>query len=353
MDNKHGVVVLGATGYTGIELLRVLQSHPYVHVCGATSRQYAGCVVQDVFPFLEGVRWRFSPDETSPEEWFSKGVRTVFAAFPHGVFAARARSFLDLGMRVIDVSSDFRLKNPSDYVRYYHYEHPDPDLLERAGYGLVEWRPWVAKETMLVANPGCYPTATLLALAPVLGAGLHSGAPVVVNALSGVSGAGRAASVKNLFVEVEGGAGAYKIGQEHAHCAEIQQAMRGMCLSGSSVPSLVFNPHVVPMARGIVATVTVPLVRSCDHNTLLELYRGYYHNSVFVRVLEDTRLPQTRDVRFTNRCDMALRTVENGTMLVVTSVIDNLLKGAAGQAVQHLNIAEQFPMEAGLALCGV
>jgi N-acetyl-gamma-glutamyl-phosphate reductase len=254
---------------------------------------------------------------------------------------------------VIDVSSDFRLKNPSDYVRYYHYEHPDPDLLDRAGYGLVEWRPWVAKETMLVANPGCYPTATLLALAPVLGAGLHSGAPVVVNALSGVSGAGRAASVKNLFVEVEGAAGAYKIGQEHAHCAEIQQTMRGMCASGASVPSLVFNPHVVPMARGIVATVTVPLVRTCEHKMLLELYREYYRNSVFVRVLEDNRLPQTRDVRFTNRCDMALRTVENGTILVVTSVIDNLLKGAAGQAVQHLNVAEQFPMETGLALCGV
>jgi N-acetyl-gamma-glutamyl-phosphate reductase len=353
VENKHGVAVLGATGYTGLELLRLLCVHPCVQLLGASSRQYAGVSVAEAVPFLGAVQGCFDADETSAEEWYARGVRTVFAAFPHGVFAARARGFLQAGMRVIDVSSDFRLKSAEDYVHFYGMQHPDAGLLKEAGYGLAEWDPEVPRACRLIANPGCYPTASLLALWPVLEAGMHSGACVVVNALSGVSGAGRAASVKNLFVEVEGSAYPYKLGQEHAHCGEIQQTMAQMCAIESPVPSLVFNPHVVPMARGIVATVTVPLKKAYLQEEVLQVYQDAYRASSFVRVLQGDRLPNTRDVRGTNRCDVGVRLVEKGTVLVVTSVIDNLMKGAAGQAVHNLNLAEGWDVGAGLPVCGV
>ena len=354
-----GVGLLGATGYGGAELIRLLEGHPHAALRAASSRQHAGRTVSSQLPALAGGDLVLDDDPQDPAAWIDRGVGVVFSALPHGAFAARAGAFLDAGLKVIDLSGDFRLKEASEYQKRYHAVHPDPELLGGAVYGLTEWRGAELEGAKLVANPGCYATAILLAALPAVEAGLWSGEPMIVNALSGVSGAGRAPSLATHFVECGSGASAYRVGEEHAHLGEIRQeigdrigAGAGRSRGAQSIGPVIFNPHLVPMSRGILASVALPMVCPMETDAVRSLYAGRYASSAFVRILEEDTLPETRHVRGSNRCDIAVRVAAGGRMLLVFSAIDNLVKGAAGQAIQNWNRMQGWPESTGLPIDG-
>ena len=357
------VGILGVSGYGGLELVRLLAAHPHAQLVAASSRQYAGQPLGRACGALQDGSLVLDGDLEDPASWRDRGVEVVFAALPHGAFAARARKYLEAGMRVVDLSADFRLRDADEYARRYGLDHPDPALLESAVYGLTEWTDEAAlRAARLVANPGCYATAILLATLPAVAAQWCSGAPVIVNALSGVSGAGRVPASTTHFVECGENATPYKVGEAHAHLGEVRQALRRIQAGGRGVDSVepagardvetIFNPHLVPMARGILASVAIPLGRSVESAAAQELYAGRYARTPCVRVLESDMLPETRHVRGSNRCDVAVRVAAGGTVLLVFAVIDNLVKGAAGQAVQNWNRMQGWPETLGLPLDG-
>lgn len=353
-----GVGVLGATGYGGAELIRLLAGHPHARLRAASSRQSAGRSLESQMPSLAGHGLILDDDPQDPEAWVDRGVDVIFSALPHGAFAARAGRFLEAGLKVIDLSGDFRLRDAAEYERRYHMPHPAPDLLESAVYGLTEWRGFHIDCAQLVANPGCYATAILMAALPAVEARLWNGAPIVANALSGVSGAGRAPSLTTHFVECGSGAAPYRVGEEHAHLGEILQMVRSTEPRKTSAGptaangSFIFNPHLVPMSRGILASIAIPLDRRQEPDAVRELYRRRYEECPFVRVLDVDALPETRHVRGSNRCDIAVRVAADGTMLLVFAAIDNLVKGAAGQAIQNWNRMQGWPETTGLPLDG-
>jgi N-acetyl-gamma-glutamyl-phosphate reductase len=275
--------------------------------------------------------------------------------------AARAREFLAAGLRLIDLSADFRLQDAAEFERRYGIGHPDPALLPHAVYGLTEWCGEELNGAALVANPGCYATATLLALLPAVAAGFWSGAPIVVNALSGVSGAGRSASLHTHYVECANGAAPYRVGEEHPHLGEMRQALQRAASTpaapvaapgaGAGLP-LLFSPTLVPMARGILVHAALPLARPTEADEIQAAYEARYEGSPCVRVLAHPALPETRHVRGANRCDLAVRVGAAGTVLLVFAAIDNLVKGAAGQAIQNWNRLEGWEETTGLPLDG-
>jgi N-acetyl-gamma-glutamyl-phosphate reductase len=342
------VGILGATGYTGAELVRLLAGHPKAELRAAGSRQHAGEPLAHVWPALAPLDLMLEDDPADPAAWVDRGVEVVFAALPHGAFAGRAAAYLAAGIRVVDLSADFRLSDPAEYARRYHAEHPAPHLLEKAVYGLTEWCGLELSGASLVANPGCYATAVLLASLPAVSAGWWSGAPIVANALSGVSGAGRTPTPATHFVECGNSAAPYKAGETHAHLGEIGQRLARAGGSGT----VIFNPHLVPMARGILANVAIPLRTSIRADEARERYAGQYSSLPFVRLLAGDALPETRHVRGSNGCHLALRVVADGRMLLVFAAIDNLVKGAAGQAIQNWNRMWGWPEATGLPLMG-
>jgi N-acetyl-gamma-glutamyl-phosphate reductase len=343
------VGILGATGYTGAELVRLLEGHPGARLAAAGSRQEAGRPIAEVLPFLHESGLVLDDDPERPDAWAARGVEVVFSALPHGAFAARARAFLDAGLRVIDLSSDFRLRDAKDYRRRYGREHPDPALLAGPVYGLTEWRSSQVRSAPLVANPGCYATAILLGLLPAVEAGLVGREPIIVHAVSGVSGAGRAPSLTTHFVEREGSVSPYRVGEEHPHLGEILQILAE---EGLAPLPIVFNPHLAPMARGILASLVLTLRVPLDAGRARAIYAERYADHPFVRVLEEGRLPETRHVRGSNRCDMAVATAAGDHILTVFTAIDNLIKGAAGQAIQNFNTMRGWPEETGLPRAG-
>jgi N-acetyl-gamma-glutamyl-phosphate reductase len=354
--------ILGVSGYGGLELVRLLGMHPYAQIVAAASRQYAGQPLGNTSGALGDAGLVLDADLLDPTPWVERGVEIVFAALPHGALAARARRFLDAGLKIVDLSADFRLRDPAEYERRYGLVHPDPELLSRAVYGLSEWSGDAVHGATLVANPGCYATAVLLATLPALAAGLWNGAPLVANALSGVSGAGRSPALATHFVECGQGASPYKVGEDHAHLGEVQQALRRVLGGATSVAlgstehagelPLAFNPHLVPMSRGIVANVAIPLAEAATLESLQTLYRERYAGAPCVRVLDGAALPETRNVRGSNRCDIAVRVVAQGRLLLAFAAIDNLGKGAAGQAIQNWNRMRGWPEQTGLPLEG-
>ncbi len=363
VPQRHiGVGILGVSGYGGLELVRLLGTHPHARLVAAASRQYAGQPLATASGALGDASLVLDDDLLDPTPWVERGVEIVFAALPHGALAGRARRFLDAGLRIIDLSADFRLRDAAEYARRYGLAHPDPDLLPRAVYGLAEWSGDAVEGATLVANPGCYATAVLLAALPAMAAGVWNGAPLVANALSGVSGAGRAPSLATHFVECGQGASPYKVGEDHPHLGEIQQSLRRVLGGAASVARLVpneaaelplaFNPHLVPMSRGIVANVAIPLSTPMTVDSLQTLYRERYAAAPCVRLLEGAALPETRHVRGSNRCDVAVRVVAGGRLLLAFAAIDNLGKGAAGQAIQNWNRMQGWPEETGLPLEG-
>jgi len=331
MAKRVKAAVAGANGYAGMTLVHLLAGHPGVELVQLTSRSFEGKPYTAVFPLLE-LQGEFlaNPD---PD-----GIDVVFSCLPHNVGAALAPAWLEKGVRVVDMSADFRLKDPGQYPRWYGREHPAPELLAQAVLGLPELHAAELPDAGLVAVPGCYSTAAILALAPAVGAGLV-GSDIVVDAKSGVSGAGRSPGLGVHFSEVNESLGAYAIGG-HRHLPELTQELAALSRNGA--PRVTFVPHLVPMVRGILATCYFDLVGSVEQ--LAGAYKEFYAGQPFTRVLDFT--PTTKLASHTNHC--LVNVAAQGGKAVVTAALDNLVKGASGQGVECFNIAFGFERKQGL-----
>lgn len=336
--SKIKIGIVGGTGYTGVELLRLLAVHPNADLRCITSRGEAGQPVSDLFPSLRGyVDLQF----TDPAQSDLHGCDVVFFATPNGIAMQQTRALLGAGVRVIDLAADFRIKDIAEWEKWYGMTHACPDLVADAVYGLPEVNRDQIRAARLVANPGCYPTAVQLGFLPLLEAGVVDAAGLIADAKSGVSGAGRKAETHILFAEAGDNFKAYGVAG-HRHLPEIRQGLAAM--HGGSV-GLTFVPHLTPLIRGIHATLYARLKRDID---LQQLYESRYADEHFVDVLPAGSHPETRSVRGSNQCRIAVHRPQGGDTVVVLSVIDNLVKGAAGQAVQNMNIMFGLPEECGL-----
>ncbi len=333
------VGIYGATGYTGVELARLLWRHPEAHIAFATSQTNAGATLDAVFPAAPPLPL-FSPDQARPGD-----VEAVFLCLPHAASAPVADAALKAGARVIDLSADLRLDSPEVYARWYGVEHPAPHLLP-VPYGLPEINRARIGGAQCVANPGCYATAILLALYPLVRSGaLMRGAPIIADAKSGVSGAGRTPKVTSLFVEVNENFSPYSIGRVHRHLPEIEQEISR---HGGAPGPLIFSPHLLPVERGILATLYAQLdPDNAPAGAFLSLFQDMYRDEPRVHVLPAGQLATLRHAVRTNDCVISLTPVDEHTLIVV-SVIDNLLKGAASQAVQNFNLMSGLPETCGL-----
>ena len=327
------VGIVGGTGYTGVELLRLLARHPQVELTAITSRKEAGMKVADMFPNLRG---RVGLAFSTPEEAGLDKCDVVFFATPNGVAMQQTRALLDAGVKVIDLAADFRIKDVKEWESWYKLEHVCPDLVGEAVYGLPEVNREAIKKARLIANPGCYPTATQLGFLPLIEHGLVDTGHLVADCKSGVSGAGRKAETHILFAEAADNFKAYAV-PGHRHLPEIRQ---GLSLAAGHKVGLTFVPHLTPLIRGIHATLYARLTKEAD---LQALYEQRYAGEPFVDVLPAGSHPETRSVRGANVCRIALHRPQGGDVVVVLSVIDNLVKGAAGQAVQNMNLLFGFP----------
>jgi N-acetyl-gamma-glutamyl-phosphate reductase len=336
------VAILGATGYTGMELVRLLHRHPEVEVSFLSSESSAGQPLDRVHPQFRGmVSLELQPLQPGS---IPEAVELVFCALPHGSSAGIVPELLKRGKRVIDLSADFRLRDPARYEEWYGRSHPAPALLAEAVYGSPELYPEKIKAAQLVANPGCYPTSVILGMAPLARESLADWSSVVVDAKSGVSGAGRSPRQDFHFPDCTENFRAYRV-SNHQHIPEIEQELGS--LSGETV-TITFTPHLVPMIRGIFSTVYLKLRNERGIEDLQTLYLNFFRDHPFVRLTEPPALPETRMVRGSNFCDIALREDRRTGRLIILSVIDNLVKGAAGQAVQNMNLMLGFPGESGL-----
>jgi len=334
MAKKTPVAILGSTGYTGGELVRLLVNHPRVEIAALTSRQYADQPYSNSFPQFTGIV------DTKCEELdanaIAKRVPFAFSCLPAGDAAPVVAKLIKAGVKVVDLSADFRFKVLDTYVSAYGV-HKAPELATTAVYGLPELHRDEIKNANLVAGPGCYPTATILGLAPIMKNKLNeAAAPIIADCKSGASGAGRAANLGTHFVEVNEGLHAYKV-LEHRHQPEIEQEVS---LLAGVATEVEFVPHLIPMNRGILATIYVTLKKESTTEALLKTYSDFYKDEAFVHVRSEkiNGLPDVSDVRMTNNCHIGV-TVK-GTRAVITSVIDNLTKGASGQLVQCMNIMQ-------------
>jgi N-acetyl-gamma-glutamyl-phosphate reductase len=347
------VGIVGASGYSGEELVRLLLGHPHVELTGATSRQYAGQTVAQIFPkfsqYAKARGLRFSEPKA---EQLAKEAEVVFLALPHGVAAEFAEPLLQLGCKVIDLSADFRLKSPEIYKDFYAHEHPAPELLQQSVYGLPETAREQIRGASLIASPGCYPTSILLPSIPLLRAGLVKTQGIIADSLSGVSGAGRKAELDYLFVECNESVRPYGL-PKHRHLSEIEEQLTAA--AGAPVV-LQFTPHLIPVNRGILSTIY--LAPSNHFNSTAEAgelnqkiadcYHSAYDSEPFVRILEGKALPDTKNVVGTNVLELAWRVDPRTGRLIVISAEDNVVKGAGGQAIQSANILCDFPETAGL-----
>lgn len=336
------VGIVGGTGYTGVELLRLLARHPDVSVELITSRGEAGIRVDQIYSNLRGFYDLafVAPDITALSE-----LDVVFFATPHGVAMEMAPQLVAAGTRVIDLSADFRLKDPALFKKWYGLEHSATDLLQEAVYGLPECNREQIRQARLVAVPGCYPTAIQLGLLPLLESKLVDERQLIADAKSGVSGAGRQGKIANLLCEAGDSFKAYGVAG-HRHLPEIT-AHLGEYL-GTASPGLTFVPHLVPMIRGIHATLYARLRDPDAKLDLQQLYADRYRNEPFVDLLPEGDHPETRSVRGANICRLAVHRPQGADTVVVLSVIDNLVKGAAGQAIQNMNLCCGLPEQSGL-----
>ena len=332
------VGIVGGTGYTGVELLRLLSAHPDVRLAAITSRGEAGTPVARLFPSLRG---RGDLDFTDPANTDLKACDCLFFATPNGVAMGQATDLVEAGVKVVDLSADFRLKDIAEWETWYKMKHAAPALVAEAAYGLPEINRERIRAARLVANPGCYATAVQLALLPLVETDFVDCDHLVADAKSGVSGAGRKAEVDILFSEASDNFKAYAIGG-HRHHPEIVQSL---AQAGGKRPGLTFVPHLLPMIRGILATVYAPVRRETDFQ---QLFERRYAGEPFVDVLPAGSQPETRWVRGTNNCRLAVHRPRGSGMLVVVAVEDNLVKGAAGQAVQNMNLLFGLPETRGL-----
>lgn len=340
------VGIVGGTGYTGVELLRLLSTHPEVDLRLITSRGEAGRRVDDLFPNLRG---HVDLEFTAPDSEALAGCDVVFFATPHTVAMSSVPSLLESNTRVIDLSADFRLRDAALWADWYGESHSCPELLNQAVYGLPERNRETIRNARLIACPGCYPTAVQLGFLPLLAHGLVDTKTLIANAASGVSGAGRQAKVDNLLSEVADSMKAYGV-TGHRHLPEIEQ---GLAEDARAAIDLTFVPHLAPMIRGIHATLYATLTEQGQATDLQALYESFFNDEPFVDVLPAGSFPQTRSVRGANTCQMSVTVPQGRNTVVVTAVEDNLVKGAAGQAVQCLNLMFGLDETCGLEQPGL
>ncbi len=350
--NPAPVAIVGASGYSGEELVHLLLRHPLANLTAVTSRQYAGKSIAEIFPRFGSYPTAKSLKFSEPDiDSLAAAADTIFLALPHGVAAEFAAPLLQKGKRVIDLSADFRLRSAERYQEFYDHPHPAPELLPQAVYGLPEFYRNAIKETRLIASPGCYPTSILLPTLPLLKAGLISPAGIIADSLSGVSGAGRKADLSYLYCECNESLRPYGI-PKHRHLSEIEEQLS---LAINQPVTIQFTPHLVPVNRGILTTLYLTPASPATgnaarelHNKLSDCYHTTYANEPFVRLLSGPALPDTKNVVGTNTLEMAWRVDPRTGRIIITSAEDNILKGAGGQAVQSFNIQNGFNETAGL-----
>lgn len=335
------VGIVGGTGYTGVELLRILATHPQARVEAVTSRKEDGLLVADMYPSLRG---RVDVAFSSPDKARLTDCDVVFFATPHGVAMAQAPELLAAGVKVIDLAADFRLQDTASFEQWYKMPHSCPELLQEAVYGLPELNRAALKTARLVGNPGCYPTTMQLGFAPLLKAGVIDASHLIADCKSGVSGAGRKAEIGILFSEASDNFKAYGV-SGHRHSPETIERLQ--TLTGEKV-GLLFTPHLVPMIRGMHSTLYARLSKDVDNKTLQALFEDAYRDEPFVDVMPFGAHPETRTTRASNMLRIALHRPNDGDTLVILVVQDNLVKGASGQAVQCMNV--MFGLEETLGL---
>ena len=338
---KIKAAIFGASGYTGQELIRILSSHPHVELVAATSRRYAGVKVSDVFPSLLGLT-SLTYSNATPQE-IAKVCDVVFLALPHGVSMDIAPVFIQAGKKVVDLSADYRLRDLATYEQWYA-KHVSADLFGQAVYGLPELYREDIKKSQLIANPGCYPTSIILGLAPALKSKILDVSTIIADSASGVSGAGRDPQVGSLFCEVDGGFKAYKVGK-HRHTPEIEQELNA--LAGEAF-AISFTPHLLPVKRGILSTVYASLKKDITLAELHAMYLAAYVGEKFVRICPPGTYPNISSVCGSNYCDIGLTHDPRTRRVIIISAIDNLIKGAAGQAVQNMNLVCSLAEDSGL-----
>jgi N-acetyl-gamma-glutamyl-phosphate reductase len=359
---KIQTAIIGASGYSGVELVKILLNHPRVELAHVIGYSTVGKRLDDIYPYFR----RKTDLEIEPYQLDNlKGMDIVFLALPHGEAMKRVPELVDVGLRVIDLSGDFRIKSPEVYEQWYNIPHTAADYLEKAVYGLPELFREEIHTCQLLANPGCYPTGAILALAPLLspisfeendtgsipelssmqriGLGWHTPELIAITALSGTSGAGRKEKLDLIFSEVNESVKAYRVGN-HQHTPEIKAILEQIAERELHVA---FVPHLIPITRGIYTTICLPHNQYVSQVMILRLYKEFYQEANFVRILED-RPPEIKFVVGTNYCDIGIAIDETKRFLIITSTIDNLVKGAAGQAVQNMNLMAGFPEEEGL-----
>ncbi len=339
---KIKIGIVGASGYTGQELMRLLIAHSQAEVCAITSQSYVGMSFAEVFPAFTGaVDLKFGSNDDLKD--MAEKCDVLFFALPHMIAAQAIDDDLLARTRVIDLSADFRLKDPDQYEIWYDAKHPRSKMLKQSIYGLPEWRREAIADARLVANPGCFATCAILSLLPLADQGLLK-EPVIIDAKSGVSGAGRSASLDILFSECNESIKAYKVAS-HRHTPEIEQELSSF---GKTNIRVTFTPHLVPMNRGILVTAYCPAKHLPDLEDLVLIYESRYAKEPFVNVLNPA-MPETRWTKGSNQCQIGLTVDQRTNQLIVVGAIDNLLKGASGQAVQNMNIMFGLPETAGLA----
>jgi N-acetyl-gamma-glutamyl-phosphate reductase len=338
---KTKVGIIGATGYTGVDLLRLLLNHPQVDVTALTSQKYAGVPIDQVFPSLKKYL-QLKCEELKVEE-ISKKTDFIFTAVPHKTAMETVPLFYRQGKRVVDLSADFRFKDAGVYERWYQ-KHTSTDLLSESVYGLPELHREKIQNAKIVGNPGCYPTGALLGLVPLVKKGMISLEGIVIDSKSGVSGAGRDVVLESLFCEINEGVKAYKI-FEHRHLPEIEQELSEMVRKKVAVT---FVPHLIPMDRGILTTLYLVLTKKWKTEEVLDTFQEHYQKEPFIRICPKGKLPNTKDVRGSNYCDIGVKVNESDSRAVIVTAIDNLVKGASGEAVQNMNIMLGYPETMGL-----
>ena len=339
-SNKLRVAILGASGYTGAELVRLLSRHPHVTIAALTADRQAGKPAAEVFPHLQV---RDLPTLTKIDELDWGAIDFVFCCLPHGL-TQEVIAKLPRHLRIVDLSADFRLFDVSAYATWYGHEHHAPELQKEAVYGLTEINREAVRKARLVANPGCYPTAAQLPLIPLLADKLIDADDIIIDAKSGVSGAGRDAKLGSLYSEVTEGIHAYGIAG-HRHAPEIEQGLS----EAVGRPIIVnFTPHLMPMSRGILATIYVKMAPGVTVDRLRDALAERYRSEYFLRVLPNGAAPATRHVRGSNFCLMSVHADRVANRAILMSVEDNLVKGASGQAVQNMNVMAGFPEETAL-----
>jgi len=335
------VGIVGGTGYTGVELLRLLANHPQAEVTAITSRSEAGVRVDEMYPNLRGF---YDLAFSEPDVNVLKACDVVFFATPHGVAMSMAEELTASGVKVIDLAADFRITDLDVWAKWYGFEHSCPNMMEQVAYGMPELFRDEVKKANIIANPGCYPTSILLALKPLIEADAIELKGIIADGKSGVSGAGKGANVAMLGAEMSESFKAYGVGG-HRHLPEMKDKLQ--ILSGEAV-DLTFVPHLVPMIRGMESTIYATLKKDLSQAELQEMFEKTYADEFFVDVMPAGSLPETRMAKGSNMCRMSVFRPQNGNLVVVTSVIDNLVKGAAGQAVQNMNILFDLPENSGL-----